>query len=69
MPVIDGPKILEMLRMNPDTSSIPVVFLTGNGKKESIERVLSLKPKGYLLKTSTRQSLLDTIGEFFQKEH
>ena len=66
MPVIDGSKILEMLRMDPNTSSIPVIFLTGNGKKESIERVLSLKPQGYLLKTSTRKSILETIGAFFK---
>ena len=46
---------------------MPMV-LTGNSKKESIERVLSLKPQGYLLKTATRQKLLDTIGAFFAKQ-
>ena len=33
MPVVDGPKVLEMLRMHPDTSSIPVIFLTGIGSR------------------------------------
>lgn len=68
MPMVDGPQVLEMLRSERDTASIPVIFLTGNSKKESIERVLSLKPQGYLLKTATRQKLLDTIGAFFAKQ-
>ena len=68
MPVVNGPQILEMFRAERDTASIPVIFLTGNGKKESIERVLSLKPQGYLLKITTRQKLLDTIEAFFAKQ-
>lgn len=68
MPVVDGAKVLEMLRSSRDTSSIPVIFLTGNGKKESVERVLSLKPQGYLLKTATKENIQDTIGAFFAKQ-
>lgn len=68
MPVVDGPKILEMLRMHPDTSSIPVIFLTGIGTKESIARVMNLKPQGYILKTTTNEELNKTLGEFFSKQ-
>ena len=68
MPVIDGPKILEMLRMHKETSSIPVIFLTGIGTKESIARVMGLKPQGYILKTTTKQELLATLKSFFEKK-
>ncbi len=68
MPVVDGPKILEMLRMHSDTSSIPVIFLTGIGTKESIARVMGLKPQGYVLKTATREDLLNTLDSFFEKQ-
>ncbi len=68
MPVVDGPKILEMLKMHPDTARIPVIFLTGIGTKESIKRVLSLKPQGYVLKTTTSQDLLKTLDVFFEKQ-
>ena len=68
MPVVDGPKILEMLRMHPDTSSIPVIFLTGIGTKESIARVMNLKPQGYILKSTTSEELNRSIGEFFDKQ-
>ena len=67
MPVIDGPKVLEMLRMHSETSNIPVMFLTGIGTKESIQRVLALKPQGYILKTTTREKLLQNLRDFFDK--
>ena len=69
MPVVDGPKILEMLRIHPDTSSIPVIFLTGNGTKEGIMRVMSLKPQGYVLKTTTRQDLKASLKDYFENKH
>ena len=66
MPVVDGPKVLEMLKMHPDTASIPVIFLTGIGTKESIARVKDLKPQGYILKKTTNEELNRTISEFFK---
>lgn len=65
MPVTDGPQVLEMIKSSSDTSSIPVMFLTGKGDKESIMRVLALKPAGYLLKTVERNELRDNIAKFF----
>ena len=44
MPVTTGPKVLEMLRSEPSTSDIPVMFLTVKSDKESVMQVLSLKP-------------------------
>ena len=67
MPVVDGPKVLEMLKMHSDTASIPVIFLTGIGTKESIARVKDLRPQGYILKSTTNAELNRTIGEFFKK--
>ena len=58
MPVVDGPQILEMLKSEPETADIPVIFLTGVGTRESIERVMALKPAGYILKSTTREDLI-----------
>lgn len=66
MPVLDGPKILEMLRAHSDTSSIPVMFLTGIGTRESIARVMAFKPQGYILKSATREQLLNNLKSFFR---
>ena len=68
MPVISGPQVLEMLRSDPETRSIPVMFLTGKGDKESVMAVLALKPEGYFLKTIGKVELLEKLGEFFLKE-
>ncbi len=68
MPVIDGPKVLEMLKMHQETASIPVMFLTGISAKESIQKVVALKPQGYILKSTTRADLLKTINTFFEKQ-
>ena len=61
MPVVDGPQVLQMLRQEDATKDIPVVFLTGVGTKEGVERVMELKPSGYILKTTTREKLLVSL--------
>ncbi len=68
MPVTTGPKVLEMLRSEPSTSSIPVMFLTVKSDKESVMQVLSLKPEKYLLKTMPPAELIANIDEFFEQQ-
>ena len=65
MPVTSGPQVLEMLRSDPETASIPVMFLTGKSDKESVMAVLSLRPEGYFLKTIEREELLQQLKDFF----
>lgn len=48
MPVCDGGQILKMIRSEEETADIAVIFLTGRGDKESVEKVMSLRPAGYL---------------------
>ncbi len=66
MPVFSGPQVLEMLREDENTAGIPVVFLTGVGSRESVERVMALKPEGYMLKTTTKLQLLNWLADFFE---
>ncbi len=63
MPVVDGPQVLQMLREEEATSNIPVIFLTGNGTKEAVTRVMELKPDGYVLKSTTREDLLNYLSK------
>ena len=65
MPITTGPQVLEMLRSEPDTKTIPVIFLTGKGDKESVMQVVALKPEGYFLKTVKKDELLEKLKEFF----
>ena len=63
MPGENGPAILEKLRANPATSSIPVIFLTGINDRKKIQQVLALKPQGYLLKPIDHDKLVHAIEE------
>lgn len=67
MPVLNGKQVLEMIRSESEFSSIPVMFLTGKNDKESIQQVLSLKPEGYILKSTKPEQIVQMIDEFFAK--
>ncbi len=66
MPVLDGPKVLEMIKSESFSSSTPVMFLTGKNDKQSVTNVISLKPADYLLKTISKDKLLATLENFFK---
>ncbi len=65
MPVTSGPQVLEMLRSEEDTRSIPVMFLTGKGDKDSVMAVAALRPEGYFLKGIQKEDLLEKLQEYF----
>ena len=67
MPIADGPQVLSMLKGDSDTGNIPVMFLTGHGDKESVLSVVGLSPADYLLKTITKEALLEKLKNFFEK--
>ncbi|WP_026528810.1 response regulator [Butyrivibrio sp. VCD2006] len=64
MPVASGPEVLEMMKSEDGTRDIPVIFLTGKGDKESVMKVVSLKPDGYLLKTMPKVKLMEEVRNF-----
>ena len=68
MPVLNGKQVLEMIRSESEFSDIPVMFLTSKNDKESIQQVLSLKPEGYILKTTSPEQIVQMIDEFFVKQ-
>ena len=65
MPITPGPQVMEMIRSEFDSSEIPIIFLTGKSDRESIMRVMKLKPQGYLLKTMSRDDIMAAIDNFF----
>ena len=67
MPVANGPQVLEMLRSESESGSIPVMFLAGKSDRDSVMSVLDLKPVDYLLKTIDKESLKTKLEEFFRR--
>lgn len=62
MPGENGADVLKKIRDNEATSNLPVIFLTGITERDKIQKVLSLKPQGYLLKPIERDKLLGIIA-------
>ena len=50
MPGMDGPATLQVLRDNPATARIPVVFLTAKAMTSEVERLKGLGARGVLTK-------------------
>lgn len=68
MPVANGDTVAQMLNENEDTKNIPVMFLTGKDDRETVMKVLSLKPEGYLLKSLEGRQIHAAIDAFFAKD-
>lgn len=67
MPVCDGKQMLEMIRSDEKLADVPVIFLTGKNDPESVKKVKSLKPAGYLLKNLKPEDIKENIDAFFKK--
>ena len=65
MPVMNGPDVLKAIREMPGVKDTPVIFLTAKDDKESVMKVLSLKPAKYLLKSMPKDKLIGAIDDFF----
>ena len=68
MPITSGPQVMEMIRSEPNSTDIPIIFLTGKSDRESVMKVMQLKPQGYLLKNMNRTDILKAVGDFFEAE-
>lgn len=67
MPVCDGSQVLEMIRSEGDFADIPVIFLTSRVDRESVKKVIELKPEGYLSKSLPPADVKREVDHFFEK--
>lgn len=68
MPICKGSVLLEMMRADEDFADIPVFFLTGNVSRESVEKVIPLKPAGYLVKTLKPEEIKKNVDDYFKNK-
>ena len=69
MPVCNGSQILEMIRSEREFEDIPVIFLTSRVDKESVKKVVELKPQGYLSKSLSLELVKKEVDGFFEKKN
>jgi len=65
MPGMDGPETLERLRQAPETSAIPVVFITARTQPEDIERFMGLGAAGVISKPFDPMTLAERAKALF----
>ena len=66
MPEMDGPTTLAHLRRNPQTSDIPVFFMTARAQTREIDRFLALGAQGVILKPFDPMTLAADVRKQFQ---
>lgn len=66
MPVLDGYKTIERLKMDNDTSNIPVIFHTADTKPETIKHLFELGASDYICKPVVPEELLIRVAKEIQ---
>ncbi|MCX7793286.1 MAG: response regulator [Thermodesulfovibrionales bacterium] len=67
MPVMDGLKLLSLIRSNPSYKDIPVIMITTEGAEEDRKKALSIGANAYLTKPIQTQELIKLVNEFINK--
>lgn len=67
MPVCKGDQILEMIRSEKEFKDIPIIFLTSRVDRESVTKVVELKPQGYLSKSLAPELVKKEVDLFFER--
>lgn len=64
MPVMDGLKLVSLVRGNPAFKDIPVIIVTTEGAEEDRKRALSIGANAYLPKPIQTQELLKLVNTY-----
>lgn len=67
MPVMDGLKLVTLIRQNPKLKALPIIIITTEGAKEDRDRGLALGADAYIAKPIQSSSLLKTITDVLEK--
>ncbi len=68
MPEMDGYQTLELIKANPNTANIPVVFLTVDDQRESEIKGLKMGAMDFILKPFEPEVMLSRIDKILQIE-
>jgi two-component system chemotaxis response regulator CheY len=63
MPVMDGLKLITIIRQNPKMKDLPIVIITTEGAEEDRQRGLKLGANAYITKPVQANHLLKTITD------
>ncbi len=64
MPGMGGLKLLERVKMNPRTKSIPVIMVTSSADIKNREKAFQLKADDYVTKPLQREDFIPRVRRF-----
>lgn len=64
MPVMDGLKLVSLVRGNPSYKDIPIIIVTTEGAEEDRKRALAIGANAYLPKPIQTQQLLKLVTTY-----
>jgi len=67
MPRMTGYDACRLLKENPDTSAIPVVFLSAKGQESEIEQGLASGAEAYILKPFAPDELANQVKDILER--
>jgi two-component system chemotaxis response regulator CheY len=63
MPIMDGLKLVNLVRSNESYKMIPIVIITTEGAKEDRDRAMALGADAYITKPIQSTALLSTVKD------
>jgi two-component system chemotaxis response regulator CheY len=67
MPIMDGLKLVTLIRQNPTLKTLPIVIITTEGAAEDRERGMALGANAYISKPIQTAHLIKTITELMDQ--
>ena len=61
MPIMDGLKLVSMVRNDPNYKAVPIIIITTEGAAEDRDRALALGANAYITKPIQTMQILDTV--------
>jgi two-component system, chemotaxis family, chemotaxis protein CheY len=66
MPIMDGLKLVSMVRKDANHKDIPIVIITTEGAQEDRERALALGANAYITKPIQAPQVIETVKELLK---
>jgi CheY-like chemotaxis protein len=67
MPVLDGPALFRQMKLRPETSALPVVFITAKATQRDTDELLGLGAAGVLSKPFSPKDLPEQLRMIWAK--
>jgi len=67
MPAMDGPALFKQMKLRPETSALPVVFITAKAAQRDLEALMTMGAAGTISKPFSPKDLPDQLRAIWAK--